>query len=95
VIRSWKNAATRKVAEGRAPNKFPGLDLERAELMLDALAVARSLEDLGRFRSVGLHKLKGDREGLWAMTINARWRLCFRFDDGDAFEVEVVDYHRG
>jgi len=69
--------------------------MERAALLIDALSVTRSLEDLARFRSVDLHKLKGDRQGLWAMTVNARWRLCFRFDDGDAFDVEIVDYHKG
>ena len=42
-----------------------------------------------------LHKLKGDRKGQWAMTVNGRWRICFEFRKGDAHEVEIVDYHRG
>jgi proteic killer suppression protein len=46
-------------------------------------------------QSVGLHKLKGDRKAQWAMTVNGRWRICFEFRKGDAYEVEVVDYHRG
>ena len=46
-------------------------------------------------KSVGLHKLKGDRRGQWAMTINDRWRICLKFRKGDAFEVEIVDYHGG
>lgn len=41
------------------------------------------------------NRLKGDRRGQWALTINGRWRLCFRFADGDAYDVEIVDYHRG
>jgi plasmid maintenance system killer protein len=45
--------------------------------------------------SVGLHKLKGNRRNQWAMTVNARWCVCFEFRDGDAFEVEIVDYHKG
>ena len=60
-----------------------------------ALNVAKSLGDLSPLKSVGLHKLKGDRRGQWAMTINDRWRICFEFRKGDAFEVEIVDYHRG
>jgi len=48
---------------------------------------------LSPLKSVGLHKLGGDRKGQWAMTINGRWRLCFRFADGDAWDVEIVDYH--
>jgi proteic killer suppression protein len=54
-----------------------------------------SLRDLSPLKSVGLHKLKGDRAGQWAMTVNDRWRICFRFKDGDAYDVEIVDYHRG
>jgi proteic killer suppression protein len=40
-----------------------------------------------------LHKLGGNRKQQWAMTINGPWRLCFRFDNGDAWDVEIVDYH--
>jgi toxin HigB-1 len=44
-------------------------------------------------KSVGLHKLAGSRKGSWAMTVNGPWRICFRFADGDAWDVEIVDYH--
>jgi proteic killer suppression protein len=63
--------------------------------MLLALNVAKSLNDLSPLKSVGLHKLKGDRKGQWALTVNDRWRICFEFRKGDAYEVEIVDYHRG
>jgi proteic killer suppression protein len=63
--------------------------------LLLALNVAKSLNGLGQLRSVGLHKLKGDRRGQWAMTVNRRCRICFEFKDGDAFNVEIVDYHKG
>jgi len=63
--------------------------------LLSALNVAQSLHDLSPLTSVGLHKLKGDRAGLWALTVNARWRICFSFRKGDAHDVEIVDYHRG
>ena len=63
--------------------------------LLLALNVAKSLGDLSPLKSVGLHKLKGDRRGQWAMTVNDRWRICFEFRNGDAHEVEIVDYHRG
>jgi toxin HigB-1 len=46
-------------------------------------------------KSVGLHKLKGDRRNQWTMTVNGPWRICFEFRDGEAYEVEIVDYHRG
>jgi len=60
-----------------------------------ALNVAKSLSDLSPLKSVGLHKLKGDRNKQWAMTVNDLWRICFEFRKGDAYEVEIVDYHRG
>jgi proteic killer suppression protein len=69
------------------------MDVERARTRLKALSAAQSLAGLGRLASVGLHKLKGDRRGQWAITINGPWRLVFKFKDGDAFDVEITDYH--
>jgi proteic killer suppression protein len=42
---------------------------------------------------VGLHPLKGSRKGQWAIAVNGPWRICFRFRDNNAFDVEIVDYH--
>ena len=81
--------------EGERPSSYRGVDLETAIDLLLALNVAKRLSDLNPLRSVGLHKLKGDRRGQWAMTVNQRWRICFEFSDGDAYNVELVDYHRG
>ncbi len=86
---------SRKVWEGEQPNQLRGLDFETAIDLLLALNVAKSLSDLSPLKSVGLHKLKGDRKGQWAMTANARWRICFEFRKGDAYDVEIVDYHKG
>jgi proteic killer suppression protein len=95
VIRSWRNVATRKVWEGERPNRFHGLDFEAAVDLLLALNVAKTLRDLSPLKSVGLHKLKGDRRDQWAMTVNGPWRIRFGFRKGDAHEVEIVDYHKG
>lgn len=95
MIRSWRNSVTRKVWEGERPNQFRGLDFEAAVDLLLTLNVAKSLKDLSPLRRIGLHKLKDDRKGQWAMTVNRRWRICFEFRKGDAFEVEIVDYHKG
>jgi len=70
-----------------------GLDVEAAEDLLAALDAATSLRDLSPLSSVGLHKLTGRRKGQWAMTVNGPWRISFRFEDGDASHVEIVDYH--
>jgi toxin HigB-1 len=95
MIRSWRNSVTRKVWEGERPNQLRGLDFEAAIDLLLALNVAKALSDLSPLKSVGLHKLKGERRNQWAMTVNARWRICFEFRQGDAYEVEIVDYHKG
>lgn len=95
MIRSWANAATRRFAEEAKASRFRGLDIEAAHEMLAALNAATSLHDLSPLKSVGLHKLSGARKDQWAMTVNGPWRVCFRFKDGDAHDVEIVDYHRG
>ena len=92
MIRSVKGTATRQFIEA-GKSKFSGLDVNLAWQRLAELNAARSLDDRSRLRSVGLHKLKGDRHGCWAMTVNGPWRVVFRLKDGDAHEVEIVDYH--
>jgi proteic killer suppression protein len=62
---------------------------------LDAIDAAPSLEPLKALRAVRLHSLKGDRKGLLAMTVNRRWRITFKFAEGDARDVTIEDYHKG
>jgi proteic killer suppression protein len=92
MIRSVKGAATRRFIES-GKSKFSGLDDALARRRLSALNAARKLDDLSHLRSVGLHKLSGDRAGCWAISVNGPWRIVFRFDGGEAFDVEIVDYH--
>ncbi len=92
MIKSWANSATRKLGED-GKSKFSGLDTGAAMELLATLDAASALSDLSPLKSVGLHKLTGDRKGQWAMTINGPWRVCFRFEDGDAWDVEIVNYH--
>lgn len=92
MIKSWRNAATRRFAmDGKG--RFPGLDREKAFARLLVLDSMHSLQEIPSLASVALHKLKGPRRTQWAMTINAGWRLVFEFKDGDAYGVEIVDYH--
>jgi proteic killer suppression protein len=95
MIRSWRNAASRKVWEGGRPMQFRGLDFGAAIDLLAALNATAALQDLSPLKSVGLHKLKGNRRKQWAMTVNGPWRICFEFRKGDAHDVEIVDYHKG
>lgn len=95
MIRSWRNTVSQKVWEGGRPNQLRGLDHDKAIDLLLALNIAKSLRDLSPLNSIGLHKLKGERKNQWAMSVNGRWRICFEFRAGDAFQVEIVDYHKG
>jgi toxin HigB-1 len=92
VIVSFANRATERFArEGKS--KFTGMDVAKAFARLQVLHAATSLDDIPPLKSVGLHILVGDRKGQWAMTINGPWRLVFVFRDGNAEQVEIVDYH--
>jgi len=95
MISSWANTTSRRFYEQGKASRFRGLDAEAAVDLLAALDAATSLQDLSPLKSVGLHKLSGDRAGQWAMTVNGPWRICFRFKDGNAYDVEIVDYHKG
>ena len=92
MIRSWADSATRRFAE-TGKSKFSGMDTGRADLLLRLLDRVRSLAEISPLKSVGLHPLKGERKGEWAIAVNGPWRICFRFEDGDAYDVEIVDYH--
>jgi toxin HigB-1 len=94
VIRFWANSATRRFAE-EGKNRFAAVDVEKSEDFVCGLDAASGLSDLSHLRSVGLHKLSGDRTGQWAMTVKGLWRICFRFGVGNAWDVEIVDYHPG
>ena len=92
MIVSYANRTTERFArEGKS--KFSGLDTAKAMARLQLLHAAESLDDIPPLKSVSLHSLSGDRKGQWAMTINGPWRLVFRFCDGNAEDVEIVDYH--
>ena len=76
MIKTWANRASQRFyAEGKSTG-FRGLDVEAAQDLLAALNAACSLKDLSPLKSIGLHKLRGNRAGQWAMTVNQRWRIA-------------------
>ena len=95
MIRSWADGKSRRFYERGKSTGFRGMDEESALDLLAALDAAVSLKDISPLKSVGLHKLTGARKGQWAMTVNGPWRICFRFEDGDAHDVAITDYHKG
>lgn len=75
--------------------RLPADVVKRAMRKLEYVDLADSLEDLRVPPGNMLHRLSGNREGQYAIRINDQWRICFRFEGGDAFDVEITDYHQG
>ena len=73
--------------------RFPPAIRVRAAYRLIQLNAANVLGDLRMPPSNRLEALKGPRRGQWSIRINDQWRICFRFENGDAFDVEITDYH--
>ncbi|SEJ56966.1 proteic killer suppression protein [Azotobacter beijerinckii] len=93
MIKSYKDKQTEVVANGLAARKLPQ-DMQRAALRkLRQLGAAKVLDDLRIPPGNRLEALHGDREGQHSIRINDQWRICFRWVDGDAHDVEIVDYH--
>jgi proteic killer suppression protein len=93
VIRSYANKDTEEVSKGRCPKGFPAQLLKTARRKLAMVDAATKLEDLKAPPGNKLHPLTDDRRGQHAIRINDQYRVCFKFRDGDAFDVEVTDYH--
>jgi proteic killer suppression protein len=93
MIRSFRSKETERVFNRIRSSKLPG-DIQQVALRkLRMLNRSRSLADLRVPPANRLERLRGNREGQYSIRINDQWRICFRWVDGDAFDVEIVDYH--
>jgi proteic killer suppression protein len=92
VIRSFADEDTRALYQGKRVRRFESFRAQ-AEKRLQILRRARSLNDLRALPSNRLEALGADREGQFSIRINRQWRICFRWRAGDAYDVEIVDYH--
>lgn len=92
MIRAFKCKSTQALYQGQRVARF--IQIERAALRkLEQLDLAEVIDDMRAPPGNRLEALGGDRAGQWSVRINAQWRVCFRFVDGAAFDVEIVDYH--
>ncbi len=92
VIKSFRDRDTEALFSGRCPRRLNSIR-RQAERKLVQIDAAATLEFLRVPPGNRLEKLQGDRAGHWSIRINERWRICFRWDDEDAWDVEIVDYH--
>ncbi len=93
MIRGFRNRETEKVLRREGTRKLPPDVRRMAQRKLAILDAAESLQDLRVPPGSRLEKLSGDREGQHSIRINDQWRVCFRWRDGDAHDVEITDYH--
>lgn len=95
MIASWADDEAKSIFGGSRSRKLPP-DIQRvARRKLVMLNAATRIEDLRVPPNNRLEKLRGDRAGQWSIRINEQWRVCFDWDAGTAYDVEIVDYHRG
>jgi toxin HigB-1 len=93
VIKSYRDKETEALAHGRFSRGFPAEIQRRAKMRLDRIDAAVELDDLRVPPSHRLELLKGSRAGQYSIRINDQWRVCFDWRDGNAYDVEIVDYH--
>ena len=92
MIESFKHKGLRSLFEQDDGRKVKAEQVERLRLILSALDQASNAQDLNQ-PTFKLHPLKGDRKGSWAVTVRATWRVTFCFEDGNAHDVALEDYH--
>lgn len=92
VIASVRRKGLKRLYDQDDRSRLPPDMVERIRDILALLAVAKEPAQLDR-PSLRLHPLRGDRQGQWAVTVRANWRIVFRFEDGDAHDVDFVDHH--
>ena len=93
MIKGFADSESEKLFRGQLPKKLPTQIHRGALRKLLVLDAAEALQDLRIPPGNRLEKLKGNRKGQHSIRINDQWRVCFKWRDGDAYSVEIVDYH--
>ncbi len=92
MIKSFKHRGLRQLFEDDNPKGLNPEHVRKIRQILGVMHAAQKIAemDVATFR---LHPLTGDLKGYWSVTVRANWRIVFRFEDGKAIDVELVDYH--
>jgi toxin HigB-1 len=92
MIRTIRHRGLRRLYEDDDRSKLRPDLVDKIVLMLGRLDAAVTIEDMN-VPGFGLHRLSGDLKGFWSVTVSRNWRIVFRFEEGDAFDVDFLDYH--
>jgi proteic killer suppression protein len=93
MIASVRHRALRRFFENGDARGLKHDQVKRLRRILMVLHSAQRVEDVGYLPGMRLHPLKGDLAGYWSVSVSGNWRLVFRFEGGDAFDIDLVDYH--
>ena len=93
MIKSWKHKGLQKLYLSDDASGVQAKDVERLKLRLQVLDEASSTDEFKHYTGFRFHPLKGDRQDLYAITVRANWRITFQFIDGDAYILNLEDYH--
>jgi proteic killer suppression protein len=93
MIKTFADKETQQLFITGKSKRLPPDLIKRAIRRLEYIHYVTTPNDLRVLPSNRLHALKGEREGQHSISINEQWRICFKFIDGDAYDVEVTDYH--
>lgn len=94
MIKTFANKVTEQIANGEIPRRVEKQLAQKTLMRLVQLDNAIALKDLRVPPSNRLEKLTGDRDGQYSIRVNNQWRVCFNFENGDAYDVELADYHQ-
>ena len=92
MIESFKNKALEKLLKQRSAKAIPKELEKRLRIRLAVIDAATTIDEI-RIPGYNLHQLKGDRQGIWSIKLSGNWRVTFRFEDGNAQDVDIEDYH--
>jgi len=93
MIISWSDKESQQIYEGDYSKKLPEDIQKKARQKLIMIDSAVRINDLMAPLGNRLHKLTGNRKGQYSISINDQWRICFKWNDGNVNNVEIVDYH--
>jgi len=92
AIRSFRHKGLQELYATDRPRGLRADQTKRLRRALTALDTAATLDDMKTFPGWRLHPLTGDRKGFWSISVTGNWRLIFRFEAGDAYDLDLVDY---
>jgi proteic killer suppression protein len=92
MIKSFRHKGLKRFYQTGDSSKIMQNHLKQLRLILTLLNAATTVKDMN-FPGSDLHRLKGDKKDFWAVRVSGNWRVIFRFENGDAYDVDYLDYH--